>query len=105
MYGGRGRVASKFDEPGYIAVPPCLWGYGDEQGLEDPLLVSNRVLHAVKTANSTYGHHGEMAWLQMLYIKTDSTAPAAQAAAPAAAAWIVQRLVEWAGGFLRLLPI
>ena len=26
------------------------------------------MLHSVKTANATYGHHGEMAWQQMYII-------------------------------------
>ena len=67
IYGGTNRIDQKrFDEMGYIAQPPCLWGSG-EHGLEPPYLVSGKVLHAVKRSNATNGHHGEMAWLQMLY--------------------------------------
>ena len=54
----------KFDEEGYIAIPPCIFG-NKEDGLLPPPIVSNKILHAIKYANSTYGHHGEMAWLQM----------------------------------------
>ena len=52
------------DEPGFIAQPPCLWGSPDH-GLEEPYDTNGQTLHVVKTANATYGHHGEMAWLQM----------------------------------------
>ena len=37
------------------------------RGLEAPVGVEGYVLHTVKTANATYGHHGEMAWQQMYY--------------------------------------
>ena len=55
-----------FDERGYIAQRVCLWG--DGYGLEPPANLSGGVLGAVKTANATYGHHGEMSWLQMFVI-------------------------------------
>jgi hypothetical protein len=66
IYGGHsnGILEKKFDEQGYIAIPPCIFG-NEEDGLLSPTIVSNRTLHAVKYANSTYGHHGEMAWLQV----------------------------------------
>lgn len=66
IYGGHsnGILEKKFDEEGYIAIPPCIFG-NKEDGLLPPKLVSNRTLHAIKYANSTYGHHGEMAWLQV----------------------------------------
>lgn len=54
-------------DPGFILQPPCLWGDA-AYGLEPPPDVNGVMLHAVKTANATYGHHGEMAWLQMLYV-------------------------------------
>jgi len=58
--------AGPFAEPGYIAQPPCLWGDA-KYGLAPPLLVSGVNLYAVAKTNSTYGHHGEMAWLQVYY--------------------------------------
>jgi hypothetical protein len=64
LYGGNGLFEKKFDEQGYIAIPPCLWGEGT-QDLEPPVLVSGQPLYSVKYANSTYGHHGEMAWMQV----------------------------------------
>ena len=54
------------DEPGFIAQPPCLWG-SPHEGLEEPYDANGQTLHVVKTANATFGHHGEMAWLQMYY--------------------------------------
>jgi hypothetical protein len=71
IYGhSRQSHGDKFEEPGFIAVPPCLWG-DVEHGLESPPVVSGERLHAIKTANSTYGHHGEKAWLQVLYTLED----------------------------------
>ena len=58
--------SKRFDESDFIAMPPCLWG-SSEYGLDEPPRVDGRTLRAIKTANSTYGHHGEMAWLQVLY--------------------------------------
>eukprot|EP00928_Gymnodinium_smaydae_P089563 TRINITY_DN7350_c0_g6_i1.p1 TRINITY_DN7350_c0_g6~~TRINITY_DN7350_c0_g6_i1.p1 ORF type:complete len:782 (-),score=96.02 TRINITY_DN7350_c0_g6_i1:86-2431(-) len=59
--------ADKFDEKGYILQPPCLWG-AREFGLEPPPNVEHEVLHTIKTAYADSGHHGEMAWQQMLYL-------------------------------------
>lgn len=68
VYGGGGRVdLERFDEPGFILQPPCLWGDA-AYGLEAPPNVTGRILHTVKTANATDGHHGEMAWQQIYYI-------------------------------------
>lgn len=68
IYGGTGEVQTpKFDEPGYILQPPCLWGE-EQYGLEPPVLVGGTTLHAVKTSNATFGHHGEMAWMQVFLI-------------------------------------
>lgn len=68
VYGGTGArtiAGSKWDEPGYLAIPPCLWG-SKEEGLMEPVLLGwNATLKSVKRANSTYGHSGEMALWQM----------------------------------------
>lgn len=70
VYGGTGKVeVPKFDEPGYIFQPPCIWG-SSEFGLEAPPNVDGYVLGSVKTSNATFGHHGEMAWQQMLYVNS-----------------------------------
>lgn len=63
VYGGTGHPAlrnTRFDEPGYIAIPDCFWGAA-EYGLEPPVDLAGVPLHIVKTANATYGHYGEMA--------------------------------------------
>jgi hypothetical protein len=62
-----GNSTSKFGEPGYILQPPCLWGSA-KYGLDPPVSVGGKTLTAIKHSNSTYGHHGEMAWLQMFYV-------------------------------------
>ena len=64
LYGGKGIFQPRFNEPGYIAIPPCVWGNSTD-GLRPPVPVSGQAFHAVKYANSTYGHHGEMAWMQV----------------------------------------
>lgn len=51
----------RFDEKGYLALPPCVWG-DTAQGLRSPpLLTWDTNLTAIKVCNSTYGHTGEMA--------------------------------------------
>jgi len=63
VYGGSGAAAlngTRFDEPGYIAIPDCFWG-DRAYGLEPPQDLSGVPLHMVKTSNATYGHYGEMA--------------------------------------------
>ena len=59
-----GNKWERFEEPGFIYQPPCLWGSA-RVGLEPPVHVTGRTLFAIKTADATYGHGGEMAWLQM----------------------------------------
>lgn len=63
VYGGTGNPAlngTRFDEPGYIAIPDCFWG-DSEFGLEPPPDLTGLPLHMIKTANATDGHYGEMA--------------------------------------------
>ena len=63
VYGGRGNSAlngTRFDEPGYIAIPDCFWGDASF-GLEAPVNLTGIPLHMVKTSNATYAHYGEMA--------------------------------------------
>lgn len=56
---GKG-TSDKFDEKGYIALPPCLFGRAVD-GLQPPPLIAGRPILAVFHTNSTNGHHGEMA--------------------------------------------
>jgi len=63
---GQGNVhVDKYDEAGYIAIPPCLWG--DDKGLDPPQwLPANTPLFSIKKNHNTHqGHFGEMASWQM----------------------------------------
>ena len=66
-YGGTGvaeLVGTPFDEPGYIATPPCVFGE-PRLGLEAPFAMPmDTNLSAVARTNNTYAHHGEMALWQ-----------------------------------------
>lgn len=67
IYGGTGQVDDpRFDEAGYIAVPPCMWGSA-EHGLESPPVINGMTVKVVAVTNSTYGHHGEMALPEISY--------------------------------------
>ena len=53
-------------QPGYILQPPCLWG--DGPGLE-PMHLASGVPFMIKAiTNSTYGHHGEMAFPEVTLV-------------------------------------
>jgi hypothetical protein len=73
VYGGtRGYVndtirngVAVFDEPGYIASPPCMWGR-PEDGLAPPPKMNGVTIFVKAVTNSTYGHHGEMAISQAM---------------------------------------
>ena len=50
VYGGSGKIdLAKFDEPGYILQPPCLWGY--EPGLA-PMPLASGVPFLIKAITS-----------------------------------------------------
>lgn len=62
VYGGSGHPVlngTRFDEPGYIAIPDCFWGSA-ENGLEAPVDLTDVPLHVVKTSNATEPHYGDM---------------------------------------------
>jgi len=64
---GEGEVdKDKFDEAGYVVLPPCLWGDASE-GLEAPSwLPPNTPMFSIKRNRNTWtGHYGEMASWQM----------------------------------------
>jgi len=53
-----------YDEKGYLAIPPCL--FGPDEGLwPAPYLSYDTNLTFIKWNNNTYGHLGEMAMWQM----------------------------------------
>ena len=57
LYGGTGQIREPaYNEPGFIAQPPCLWGEG--HGLDPPPDLDGLTMHVVKISNATYGHHG-----------------------------------------------
>ena len=61
LYGGTGQIPEpRFDEAGYIATPPCLWG-SPEHGLEPPPVMNGVTIKVVAVTNTTHAHHGEMA--------------------------------------------
>lgn len=69
VHGGTGQLdLHKFDEKGYIAMPPCLWGSA-EDGLEPPPLISGVNIRVTSLTNATYGHHGEMALPEMSLVQ------------------------------------
>ena len=62
---GENSKAGMYDEEGYLALPPCLWG--DEPGLHPSVLLpEDTPLVSIKKNRNTYsGHNGEMASWQM----------------------------------------
>lgn len=74
IYGGTGQPGlngTRFDEPGYVAIPQCHWG-SSEYGLTPPVDVDGLTLHVVKTANATEGHYGEMSGGQPWVLTNDN---------------------------------
>ena len=75
---GTGDPEDKFDEKGYAALPPCLWGDGagdDEDAVlpQRPFLSFGTNLRSVAKQNSTFGHFGQMASWQMRGVLRNST--------------------------------
>ena len=54
-----------YDEEGYLALPPCLWG--DDEGLHPSILLPEKteLVSVKKNKNTHQGHYGEMASWQM----------------------------------------
>lgn len=64
VYGKDSTGPSRFQEIGYVALPPCLWG--DEEGLAPRVnLTMGTRLRSIKVNDATVGHTGEMASWQM----------------------------------------
>mmetsp|Transcript_19740 Transcript_19740/g.44426 ORF Transcript_19740/g.44426 Transcript_19740/m.44426 type:complete len:904 (+) Transcript_19740:70-2781(+) len=65
VYGQGNFPEDKFDEAGYVALPPCLWG--EDEGLEpSQWLPKDTPVFSVKRNRNTHlGHYGEMASWQM----------------------------------------
>jgi len=71
MTAAYGQGKEVFDESGYIAILPCIFGY--QQGLQFPFsLTPETNLTAVKYFNNTYRHLGQMAqWTGLMVYDTD----------------------------------
>eukprot|EP01063_Lacrimia_lanifica_P024022 TRINITY_DN31_c0_g1_i1.p2 TRINITY_DN31_c0_g1~~TRINITY_DN31_c0_g1_i1.p2 ORF type:complete len:710 (+),score=265.41 TRINITY_DN31_c0_g1_i1:61-2190(+) len=53
-------TGGKYDEPGYIALPPCVWG--NEPGVNPPPVMQwDTPITSIKRNNNTLSHTGEMA--------------------------------------------
>jgi hypothetical protein len=65
VYGTGNVEKDKYDEAGYLSLPPCLWGA--EDSLETPfeLPYGTPLLSIKKNVNTHVGHFGEMASWQM----------------------------------------
>ena len=63
---GDGDPKIRFDDAGYLTLPPCLWGSADE-GLQPSILLKKGTpLFSIKKNRNTHmGHFGEMASWQM----------------------------------------
>ena len=60
-----GQSHAVFDELGYLAIPPCMWG-GAGEGLPAPTFLPYHAnLTSIKRNNASYTHYGEMASWQM----------------------------------------
>lgn len=59
--------SEKYDEMGFVSIPPCLWSDNDASGqLPRPVMLPlNATLLSIKRANATWPHTGEMASWQM----------------------------------------
>jgi len=65
-YGEGNVVNDKYDEAGYLALPPCLWGDKSEGLQPSVFLPKNTPMISIKKNYNTHmGHYGEMASWQM----------------------------------------
>ena len=56
------RPTTRYDEAGYLALPPCLWGDAEE-GLQPSVFLgpNTPMISIKKNRNTDMGHYGE--WL------------------------------------------
>jgi len=65
---GKGHFpADKFDEKGYIHIPPCLWSDDPSEGLDRSVWLpkDTQLVSIARKRNTHVGHFGEMASWQM----------------------------------------
>jgi hypothetical protein len=60
-----GNGTATYNEAGYVALPPCVWGNPEDGLMKPPFLPLDTELLSIKRNNNTYGHYGEMASWQM----------------------------------------
>jgi len=66
MSGSGASPAERFDEPGYIRIPPCLWSDSDPSLEKSQWLPANTPLVSIiRVRNTHVGHYGNMAMWQM----------------------------------------
>lgn len=61
----KGTSDEPFDERGFHALPPCLWGEPEDGLMATELLSLDTSLLSIKRNNNTYVHYAEMASWQM----------------------------------------
>lgn len=61
----QGKTHRIYDEHGFLAIPPCLWGDPSEGLLEPELMSLSTTLLSIKRNNNTFAHTGDMASWQM----------------------------------------
>jgi len=59
-----GQSNTTYDEKGYLAVPPCVFGSPEDGLLRSPVLNASTRLFSTKTCSANDGHHGEMSLWQ-----------------------------------------
>jgi hypothetical protein len=74
-----GESGTVYDERGFLAIPPCLFGNRSEGLLEPQFLSLNATLLSIKRNNSTLPHTGEMASWQMRAVRVPRDAADADA--------------------------
>mmetsp|Transcript_39533 Transcript_39533/g.93014 ORF Transcript_39533/g.93014 Transcript_39533/m.93014 type:complete len:936 (+) Transcript_39533:53-2860(+) len=91
---GQGNVnKDRFDEAGYLAVPPCLWG-SPAEGLVEPIYLPphTEILSIKKARNTHSGHTGEMSVWQMSGVPFEvHPTPSKSGAGEAWASWTPKR--------------
>jgi len=78
-YGKGDYAKDKFDDKGYLTLPPCLWSDDPSEGLHPSewLPHGTRLVSIKKNQNTHTGHYGEMASWQMRGVHFESpSAPA-----------------------------
>jgi len=66
-YGNGNVTHDKWDEAGYLALPPCLWSDNGGEGLEPSVWLpkGTPMISIKRNVNTHMGHYGEMASWQM----------------------------------------